>query len=668
MRNSRAGLSGDRLALVRAAIWLVFIALGARAVHLSVFDDRGEQRGRAQTRRLLELPAERGAIHDRRGTELALSVGAPSVYAVAEAREAASDTARHLAPLLGIPVPTLEARLAKRRSFAFLARWVPKQTAEKIQALDLPGIGILYEPTRTYPHRDLAAAVLGFANIDGFGVRGIEQAEETWLRGKAHRVSVQKDARGRVLMSEVTRPHESSGGDIALTLDARMQADAESALFAGVQASGARSGVAISMDPHTGDILALAEMPSFDPNQFRHFEYSKTRSRAFLDSVEPGSTLKAFLVAAALEKGALEASDRFDCEEGAFRIPGKTIRDPHPHGDLGIADILRVSSNVGAVKIGYQLGKRDHYQMLRRFGFGESTGSGFPEESVGLLRSWQQWGEVDHATISYGQGLNVTPVQLTRALAAIANGGRLVEPRLVAARRRPSEPWQSIPPRSARRVLEPEIAASALQMLEQVVSHNGTGRRAGLRGLRVAGKTGTAQKWDQETGRYSNSRFVAWFMGVVPADHPRLAIVVALDEPQRPRHTGGSAAAPVFAKVAAAQLSRMGIETTPQIPLRVVRTTPKPTQDATRVTTRLSKSARPVLPILERLGDSVLLPDLTGLSADEVTQVTANSTLRVEISGQGTVVSQEPAPGTVVHRGHRALRLHLSETQTKKEG
>jgi cell division protein FtsI (penicillin-binding protein 3) len=238
-------------------------------------------------------------------------------------------------------------------------------------------------------------------------------------------------------MGALDEPWNTSGGDLALSIDAHMQADAESALAEAVERSGARGGVVVSMDPRTGDILALAEAPGFDPNRFREFDFASTRSRAFLDAAEPGSTLKAFLIAGALESGSIATDELFDGEEGAFRVPGKTIRDHRPHGLLSVADILRVSSNIGAVKIAYQIGRRTHYNMLRGFGFGEVTRSGFPEESTGLLRSWMRWGALDHATIAYGHGINVTPVQLARALAALANGGMLVEPRLVTARRPP---------------------------------------------------------------------------------------------------------------------------------------------------------------------------------------------------------------------------------------
>jgi cell division protein FtsI (penicillin-binding protein 3) len=403
---------------------------------------------------------------------------------------------------------------------------------------------VLHEPRRTYPQKQLAAQIVGFANIDGVGVRGIEQQEDDWLRGTARWLPAERDARGRLLISGGGQQWSTAGGDIALTLDATLQAEAEAALREAVEQTGAQGGVAISMDPHSGDILALAEVPAFDPNHFRSLEYKGTRSRAFLDAAEPGSTLKAFLVAAALEKRAVTGEDRFDCENGSFRVPGKTIRDAHPHGVLSTAEILRVSSNIGATKIARALGAHAYHEMLRRFGFGASTQSGFPDESAGVLRPWRRWTDVDHATIAFGQGVNVTAIQLAAATAALANGGHWVRPRLVAARRAADGSWRPTEPERVRRVVSPETAAAVMAMLERSAGPEGTGRRAALRGVRIAGKTGTAQKFDRESGRYAQDRFRAWFIGTAPADEPKLVIVTGSGPPillgrRRPRSLHG---------------------------------------------------------------------------------------------------------------------------------
>ena len=543
---------------------LALVGLAGRAIHLTVVDDRGAQRGEAQTRRWLTLPPERGTIVDRNGAEFAISVRAPSIFADSSQIEDIPRAANLLAPILARDASDLEARLRKHSSFQFLSRWISASQAERVSALDLRGIGVLHEPRRVYPHKELAAQILGFANIDAVGVRGIEQQEDAWLRGSVRRLRAERDAHRDLLISADTTPWSTAGGDVALTIDAALQADAEASLREAAARTGAIGGFVISMDPYSGDILALAELPGFDPNRFRHVDYASTRSRAFLDASEPGSTLKAFLIAAALESGTITPDARFDCENGAFRIRGRTIRDRKPYGSLTAIDILRVSSNIGAAKIANALGPRAHHAMLKRFGFGEPTRSRFPGESAGVLRPWRDWRPIDHATIAFGQGVSVTPIQLVAATAVFANRGEWVRPRLVSARRAAGRSWQPVHRETVRRVLQPKTAASVMAMLEEAVGPGGTGQAATLRGVRVAGKTGTAQKLDPATHRYSHDRFRAWFIGIVPADNPRLVILAGLDEPRPPTHTGGSAAAPLFAEVAAAQLSRLGIITQPE--------------------------------------------------------------------------------------------------------
>jgi cell division protein FtsI (penicillin-binding protein 3) len=631
MRASDVRPTARRLAVAQAVLLLAFFALAARAAHLSLFDERGWILGEKQRHAVLTLAPERGTIFDRDGHELALSVEAPSVYALPAALADPERAAQQLAPLLGLRPADLAARLRGRRSFLFLARWVSAERAARVRALGLRGVGIVHEPRRVYPLGDLSAQLVGFANIDGRGVRGIEQQEDGWLRGTSLRLPVERDGSGDLLVNRGDEHWSTAGGDVALTLDAAMQSDAMLALREALEATGARRGIVVSMDPATGDVLALAEAPSFDPNHFRELLYADTRSRTFLDAIEPGSTLKTFLVAAALENGTLTPEDVIDCENGTFTLPGKTIRDHKPYGNLRSAEILRVSSNIGAVKIAFSVGPRAHVEMLRRFGFGTSTGSGFPDESAGLLRSAQRWRPIEQAALAFGQGLSVTPIQLVAAMATLANRGQWMRPRLVAARRAPRSPWQHTRPERGQRVVSPQTAATVIEMLETVTGPGGTGRRAALRGVRVAGKTGTAQEFDAELGHYSDERYIAWFIGAVPADAPRLALAVALDGPRRPAHTGGAAAAPLFARVAAAQLARLGIVTEPM-----------------RAPQRLPKNEPTAVPALTRLANRVLLPDLRGLTVAEVKAITAQAHLAIEISGSGRAVAQDPLPGTVV--------------------
>lgn len=588
MRSQALDRAARRIVWIRFAGLAVVLLLAGRAAHLTVAHTRAKNLYARQIQTEQRLSAARGTIFDRNGRELAITTRAESIYALPRLMSDRFAVARELAEVLELDLEPLARRLATRDGFTYIARWVDPAAAERLRALDLPGIGIDAEPRRSYPAGALAAPLLGFANIDGQGVRGIEQLEHDWLTGRPRRVRVERDARGRALALRSTDPREVLGGDVALTLDAAMQGEAEAALARVVEESGARGGLVITMDPKNGDLLALAEAPGFDPNDFRHLDYHATRAHSFADGVEAGSTMKAFLVASALDAGVITPDQALDTEEGWLRVRGKTIRDRRPFGVLTPRDVLRVSSNVGAVLIAQAMGGEAQYQGLVRFGFGRATASGFPVESSGILRDWRGWQPVDQAAISYGQGLSVTAIQLASALSALANDGLRVAPRLVLARRggqgdagTPDErAWQTTPVERLGRAVSPWAARTTLDMMRTVVSSDGTGRLAGLRDVAVAGKTGTAQKLDVEAGRYSQDRYIAWFVGVVPADDPELAIVVAVDEPSGALHSGGGVAAPLFARVAAAQLAHRGIVTEPApfppapLPVRVVERAP----------------------------------------------------------------------------------------------
>jgi len=657
-----------RLRVVGCVIALGLVVLGARATHLAVLDPRGAIRGTSQTRSTWRIPAPRGLIVDRHGAELAITVQAPSVFAIPPSVTSPEETAKQLSGLLGISRETLVAKLTRKGQFAYLSRWVDEKVASEIEALELPGVEILREPKRAYPHRELAAHVIGFANIDGDGVRGVEQLEESWLRGSAQAAQVQRDARRRALALSALDLRSAQGGDVSLTVDATLQAEAEEALAEGVTKARAKGGLVVTLDPHNGDILALAEWPRYDPNRFRTTPYQSTRSRAFLDAIEPGSTMKPFVIATALENGVLRPHEQIDTGlTGTWRVPGKTLRDHRPYGVLDPTGIIRVSSNIGAAMVGYRIGPQAQWKQLRRFGFGRATGTGFPEESAGLLRSWKHWQPVDHATISFGQGLNVTAIQLAAAVGVIASDGVWHRPRLVDARRAPNGSWQPAPREPGRRALRPEVAQTVRQMMAAVVGPGGTGRRAGLRGIPVAGKTGTAQKLDKATGAYSSTNYMAWFVGMVPADDPRLVIVVMIDEP-RGAHVGGLVSAPIFARVAAGQLARYDIWTEPQIAplvapvIRADGSMPEPEPEPIR----RRPAPGPELQIT-RLGGRLLVPDFAGRSLAEVLAAAQHGELQVETSGLGRAVSQEPAAGSIL-AGGVSVRVLFEPRDGGREG
>jgi cell division protein FtsI (penicillin-binding protein 3) len=683
--------AGLRARISGVVLLLGFLALSGRAAHLGVIDRRGAERGDVQTGTVLRLAPARGTILDKSGRELAVTVPAPSLYAVPREVADPARAAQALARALGVPVERVRARLARKAPFVFVERWLSPAQAAAVSKLELAGLGLVPEPRRAYPQGALAGQLVGFSNIDGVGARGIEQMEDGWLSGKAQQVAVERDARGRLLSFADYDPSSSAGGDVALTLDAALQAEVEAALVEVVKATGARGGLVIALEPASGDVIALAEHPGFDPNAFRTTPYPATRSRAFLDAGDPGSTAKPFVVAAALERGVLDASETIDCENGSYRIPGKTLRDTHPHKLLDPSGILRVSSNVGAAKIAFRVGPEHHFALLRAFGFGSTTGSRFPDESSGLLRPWREWRPVDHATIAFGQGMAATPIQLANAFAVLASGGEWRAPRLIAARRETDGLWEHLPASPPRRVLPSEVAKSVLGMLETVVGPEGTGRRAGLRGLRVAGKTGTAQKIDPD-GSYSLDRYQAWFVGAVPADRPRLVIAAMVDEPRGFIHTGGATAAPLFAKAAAAALARDGILTEPELPLpewaRADWVPPWKTS-ASKATPAVAKrvapsvaaappkavarplrgDAKPKSPApqtsrsepkangVTRLGDRVLLPDFRGQTPEQVRAQLAGNGITLQASGSGRALAQDPGPGTIVRGGSIRVRF-----------
>ncbi len=648
-----------RLTVLRGALCVGLLAVCARAAHLALIDERGPQRAHDQIVSEIPLPPVRGEILDRRGQQLAVTVMAPSIFAEPRMIEDPDATARSLAQILGADPARLRARLSSGRSFTYVARWVTPEQAGRVLALALRGIGVVDEPRRAYPYGGFAAHLVGFANLDGEGVRGIEEQEDALLRGRAQTVPVERDARGQILLSAEIDPYATAGGSVTLTLDAAFQADAESALDEAIAATGSASGLVLSLDPRSGEVLALAERPAFDPNRFRETSYRETRSRAMLDAYEPGSTFKVFLMAAALEAGAVAPGDRFDCEHGKFWVPGKLIRDSHPYGVLDLQHVLWKSSNIGATKIAYRLGPDTHHRMLKALGFGSPTGSGFPQESSGLLRSWKSWRPVDRANIAFGQGVNVSALQLASATAAIANGGVWVQPHFVLGRSAPGGEFTLAAPPLTRTAMRPETASTLLAMMEGVTGPEGTGKRAALPGIRVGGKTGTAQKLDPRTGAYSENKYIAWFIGAAPLDDPRLVMVVMLDEPKGIAHTGGAVAAPVFAKVAGAQLARLGITGSPSGPppeLRAAQATPAPSTPA--VDGALSIAAAEDSHRLERYGDRILVPDFTDRTVDEGRRETTG-VLDLVVSGEGRAVAQEPAPGTIVDGRERRVLVRF---------
>lgn len=533
-----------------------FGALGARAVQLQALDASWlAERAELQRSGTVALGALRGAIVDRNGVPLALSAWVSSVAASPKRIENRLAASRALGRALGMPAARIGEQLAPSRGFAWIARWVTPEQAEAVRALDLAGVRLQPERKRFYPNRTLAAAYLGFAGRDGLGLSGLELAFDEQLRGATTELEVTRDARGTVMMSSGSQLSARRGARLVLTLDARLQRAAEAALASALERTRARHLSLVALDPRNGDVLALAEAPGFDPNRFWEARPSVFRTRSFVDTFEPGSTLKPFTVALALEAGVVEPDDRFDCEDGAWRVHDRTIRDWQPHGILSVHEIVVHSSNIGAAKVAARLGSVPLVEGLQRFGFGSRTGSGFPGESPGVVRPLREAQSVERANLAFGQGLTVTSLQLAVAGAVLANGGYRVTPRL-ALRVESADEVVEFPGGPGPRVLPASVAKRVMRMMLDAVAA-GTGTRAALPRVSVAGKTGTAQK--VVNGRYSDDRYVASFLGMLPADDPRIVIAVIVDDP-RGAHTGGGVAAPIFRIVAARAAKALGDE------------------------------------------------------------------------------------------------------------
>ena len=532
--------------------------------------DRLSERATKQYRRLLPIVSRRGTIYDRSGRELAVSLKVASVFAQPAAIENPEGTAKALAPILGQPATHLLSLLTSDKLFVWLERQVEPAQTEAINELNLKGIGLYPESRRYYPRQELAAHVLGMVGLDDRGLEGLEHQYDVLLGGQPEYITAQQDALGRIIFR-----HEEERGrplifDLTLTIDEVLQYTAERELQRAVERSQAKTGTAIVMDPWTGEILALANQPTFDPNKYKRGGSFAKRNRAVTDYFEPGSVFKVILAAGALEEGVVRPSDRFHGENGAIEVGGVTIRDHEKYGWLTVQEILAHSSIVGAIKIGQKLGKSLYFLYISGFGFGSLTGLDLPGETPGFIRRPKGWSGLSLSVLSLGQEISVTPVQIATAFSAVANGGILVRPHIVRdLRAQDGSVARHVEPVMIRRVISQQTAQSLLTILRSAVEE-GTGKEAALEQYSVAGKTGTAQKVDPVTGRYSHQRVVASFVGAVPAESPRLVILVTIDEPETLRW-GGSIAAPTFREIARDALQYLRVPPSPTRNVRLVR-------------------------------------------------------------------------------------------------
>jgi len=643
---------------------LLGVAFG-RAVQLQVFEQE-KLRGLAQDQyvRQIEIPARRGDIFDRRGTPLAQSVEVDSIWVDPSMLPDVREAARALARALKVDADEMAARLGRAKRFAWVKRQAKPQEVAAVKALGLPGFGFTKEPKRFYPQRELGAHVVGMVGMDGRGLEGLELAFEDELSGQNSRMSGFRDAKGRKLLVQgVLDPLERQGAAVTLTVDRHLQYVTEKALAKAVEDAKAVAGMAVVLDPRTGELLAVANHPRFNPNTPESSTRNTMRNRAALDTLEPGSTMKPFVVATALEQKVITPDSVFFCENGAWPVGRHTINDTHSYGWLAPRGILQVSSNICMSKIAQALGREKMVAGYHAFGFAERTGLALPGEGRGVIPFPKA--EVSLATQSFGQGLTATVVQMASAYGALANDGVLMRPYLVSKvvdpdgvvllENRPTE---------IRRVVSAKVARQVVGMLESVVTKEGTAPRAAMEEYRVAGKTGTAQKADPVARGYSDKR-IASFAGMVPAESPRAVILVVVDEPKTDVY-GGLVAAPAFKEIATAAMAHLAVPPSRTVAPEVAVAAVSPVSGAAKPVA--VKAAVPVSPALAEAvtetpePGTVRVPDVQGQVGREAVVKLLAAALEPQVMGSGRVVSQTPAAGSLVEKGAR-VTLELTTRQ-----
>jgi cell division protein FtsI (penicillin-binding protein 3) len=627
---------------VMLALWVTGIE--ARLVFLQVYRHADlVARAERQQERTQSSPAKRGDILDRHGRVLATSVDADTIIAIPTEIDNAAATVAKLCDAFGDCTDkerqSLVEKLGKSRQFAYVRRQIAPDEARRVADLNLDGIGEVKESKRFYPNKELAAHLLGYVGVDNGGLSGIESTYDSQIRGKAGTIMVHTDAK-RHAFSRFERP-PTSGSTVELTIDEYLQHVAERELHEGVVQNRAAGGTAIIMNPHTGEILAMANEPTFNPNAYREFDNAARRNRAVQDLYEPGSTFKVVTASAAIEEKVMPIDTLIDTHPGVIHIAGRpkavTEANHHDYGVLSFEDVIIHSSNVGAIKIGLRIGTERLSRYVERYGFGHPVSPDFPSESPGIVWAPEKWTESALASVSMGYQVGVTPLQMVTAVSSVANGGELVEPRVIRAIYRDNRRY-AVQPKVVRRTVSAETVATLTEIMEGVVDR-GTARTAQMPGYTVAGKTGTAAKL--VNGHYSTTDYNCSFVGFVPSRDPKIAIIVVTDSPHAGLNTGGPVSGPVFKRIAEASLRYLGVAPTinPASPVLVAR------HDAgSPAPTSATQTAEPVVSLVAD-GPPGTVPDLRGMSAREAVRKLVTLGMNAHASGDGVVVSQEPAPG-----------------------
>jgi cell division protein FtsI (penicillin-binding protein 3) len=550
-------LQGWRSRTVGLLLMAAFLALVARGFYLQVINnDFLQQKGDSRYLRDIEISASRGKIVDRNGDMLAVSTPMKTIWAIpGDARTMNAEQKRQLAGMLDMNVRELDGKIATEKTFTFVKRQVSPETADRIASQKFPGVHQEKEYRRFYPTGDMTAHIVGFTGVDDKGLEGVELAFQNSLLGRPGSRTVIRDRRGNIVEDVGATKPPQDGKDVRLALDSKIQYLAFSQLKAAVELHNAKAGGAIVIDARNGEILALANWPTYNPNNRERLSGAQLRNRALTDTYEPGSVMKPFTAALALERGKVRFDTVINCAPGRMTIGPATISDAHPHGALTVAQVIQKSSNVGTAKMALGFPPKEMWEMFDSLGFGQAPNLGFPGEVNGRLRPWKNWRPIEQATMSYGHGVAVSLVQMARAYTVFAHDGELMPLSLIKI--------DDAPPRGAR-VFSPQTMRELRVMLEMAVQPEGTAPKARVAGYRVGGKTGTAYK--VEGGVYAR-KYVASFVGIAPISDPRLVVAVMIDEPTAGGHYGGDVAGPAFSNIVGGALRTLGVA--PDAPIQV---------------------------------------------------------------------------------------------------
>jgi cell division protein FtsI (penicillin-binding protein 3) len=649
-----------RLRVALVLVWLCFIAVSARVFYLQIVDgERLSSLARGEYEGIIEIQPRRGDVYDQRGTKLAATIEVGSLYASPAKITDKNVVAGELAPIVEIDRATILERLSTSKPFVWIKRKISPQEMRQIEELKIEGLAFIPETKRVYPHRCLAAHVLGFVGMDGEGLASLEHAYEIFLRGAKQKTRVFMDAKKRIISQGQGNESEYlEGSSITLTLDAYIQYAVENELARILAEQQAKSATAIVMEPATGRILAMAVQPTFNPNTFSTYPEPGLRNKNVTDCFEPGSTMKVFTASLVLEKRAAKPTDVFFCENGKYRIGKHVIHDVHDHGWLSLQDIIKVSSNIGALKVGELLEREELYQGLLQFGFGQETGVDVPGETRGILNPPHSWSSVGKANICFGHGISASPIQLMTAFCAVANDGVVMKPymvdRVVDAR---GNVIMQNTPQTVRRAVSSETAKTMVAILQHVVEKGGTGANAAIDGYAVAGKTGTAQKVEPGRGYYSRDKYVSSFVGFLPADNPRIAVLVIVDEPRKQTY-GGLVAAPTFKAICQKIIPYLGIK-----PSEVF-LAEKHIKEAMQQLKELAEE-QPEEQVDGKIDQGIEfiaeegMPNVLGMDLRSALSVLDDLSMEVLIAGTGFVARQDPLPGQCV-KGVNKCKIWLS--------